>query len=299
MAADKAGRSIVPIAILGAVAVAVVLFVWPGVLRERGNGPSDPQGEGVGDPPKTTSPEVASQGSDVVAPSTGGQVVAESGAEAASAGAAASASAGEAGGDPAASAGVADSGVAPTDGPDLVVLVGKLELAAAENRWRTPADDNVALHLARIEAIDPKHESIERIQKQAAETLKARAEVAAGAKHWHDAVEAYRDLYAISPEFKAARKGFGEALTQEAKILRLLKDPEQMLQVADDMLMLDAKSFEGQMMRGEAYEALSKWREATEAYAIAKRLKPKEKAASEGHARVEKKAKAMGILPAG
>ncbi|MEZ4383678.1 MAG: protein kinase [Nannocystaceae bacterium] len=298
VAADRAGRSIVPIALLGAAAVAVVLFVWPGVLRER---PTDP---GPGQPsvteptvsagpesPTAASPASGGDSADVDAATTGVTTAAD----------VAATTAAEVGDTSAAES--AGSVTPPPGEPDIVVLVGKLELAAAENRWRNPADDNVALHMAKVEALEPDHEVIARIQKQAAETLKARAEIAASEKHWHDAVEAYRDLYAIYPEYKnkKAQKGFAAVLEQEAKILRYLKDkdPEQMLLVADDFLALDAKSFDGQLMRAEAYEAQGKWKEAAEAYAIAKKLRPKEKAASEGYARADKKAKAAGITSGG
>jgi hypothetical protein len=294
VAADRAGRSIVPIALLGAAAVAVVLFVWPGVLRERPTTPEPPSNPAV-TAGESASGEVEADGGDSNAAdpaATGGAVIAE----ATTGGATPTTVTIE----PAASAG---SVTPPPGEPDVVVLVGKLELAAAENRWRAPADDNVALHMAKVEAIQPDHEAIERIQKQAAETLKARAEIAASEKHWHDAVEAYRDLYAIYPEYKnkKAKKGFAAVLEQEAKILRYLKDkdPEQMLLVADDFLKLDAKSFDGHMMRAEAFEAQGKWRDAADAYAIAKKLRPKEKAASEGYARTDKKAKAAGIASGG
>jgi len=290
VAADRAGRSIVPIALLGAIAAAVVLFVWPGMLRERTKEPIQAPvatagvSAGATTPVAASSAEVTSGTSASVgtAPTTTGGTTA--GAEAETVAAAATA-------DPTA-AGVPEPGE-----PDLVLLVGKLELAAAEDRWRHPADDNVALHMAKIEALDPSHESIARIQAKAVETLKARAEIAAGEKRWHDAVESYRDLYGISPDYKnkKAKKGFTEALKQEAKILHFVKDPEQMILVADDLLSLDSKSYEGHFMRAEALEAQSKWRESADSYAIAKKLRPKEKEASDGFKRAEKQAKAAGL----
>ena len=291
VAADRAGRSIVPIALLGAVAAAVVLFVWPGVLRERPEQPTAPAATaGVESGAEATTPAAASasattSGGGSASDGTGGSTTTGTAEATASAASAAPV-------DPTAGAGVPGPGE-----PDLVLLVGKLELAAAEDRWRHPADDNVALHMAKVEALDPKHESIARIQAKAAETLKARAEIAAGEKRWHDAVESYRDLYGISPDYtnKKAKKGFTEALRQEAKILHFVKDPEQMLLVADDLISLDSKSFEGHFMRAEALEAQSKWKEASESYAIAKKLRPKEKEASEGFKRTEKQAKAAGL----
>ncbi|MEZ4452074.1 MAG: hypothetical protein R3B09_21600 [Nannocystaceae bacterium] len=181
--------------------------------------------------------------------------------------------------------------------PDLVVLVGKLELAVAEERWRTPEDQCAADYAAQIEAADPKSEDLKRIRKQAAETLKARAELAAAAKHWHDAVEAYRDLYALWPDYKAIHKPFGEALQQEAKILRYLKDPVQLGMVADDILRLSPKNFEAVMLRGEALEGQGLWPEAAEAYQLAKKLKPSDKSVKDAIARVEKRQKAMGVVP--
>ena len=288
VAADRAGRSIVPIALFGAAAAAVVLFVWPGVLRERPVQPTggaaatagEESGAGATTPVAASSAETTSGASSSVG--TGGPMATGTGAEETAT---------------AAALALVDAGVPGPGEPDLVLLVGKLELAAAEDRWRHPADDNVALHMAKVEALDPKHESIARIQAKAAETLKARAEIAAGEKRWHDAVESYRDLYGISPNYKnkKAKKGFTEALRQEAKILHFVKDPEQMLLVADDLLSLNSKSYEGHFMRAEALEAQSKWREASESYAIAKKLRPKEKEASEGFRRTEKQAKAAGL----
>ncbi len=298
VAADRAGRSIVPIALLGAAAAAVVLFVWPGVLRER----PEPTAPGVPATSAGAEPGVesgAESGAEGVTPTATSTVGTSTGGDSSATGTGGPTTTGTGG--PAASDGAASgptAGALPGPGePDLVLLVGKLELAAAEDRWRHPADDNVALHMAKVEAIDPKHESIARIQAKAAETLKARAEIAAGEKRWHDAVEAYRDLYGIDPDYKnkKARKGFTEALRQEAKILHFVKDPEQMLLVADDLIGLDKKSYEGHFMRGEALEAQSKWREAAESYAIAKKLRPKEKEASEGYKRAEKQAKAAGL----
>jgi len=303
IAADRAGRSIIPITLLGAAAVAVVLFVWPGVLREKpSDKPSDTPTPQQHDKPEVSAGEVTPPASSGVASAASTSSGSTSGATSGSG--TATAETGTAG--TATAADDPTSGVLPASGePDLVLLVGKLELAAAEDRWRNPADDNVALHMAKVEAIDPEHESIKRIQKKAAVTLKARAEIAAGEKRWHDAVVSYRDLYGIYPEYKngkkkankKALKGFSTALEQEAKILRYVKDPEQMLLVAGDMLSLNKKSFDGHMMRAEAYEAQSKWTEAAESYAIARKLKPKDKDAVEGLKRTEQQAKAAGLAP--
>ena len=291
VAADRAGRSIIPIALLGAAAVAIVLFVWPGVLLERpvDQGPSSSAG-GVHGADGSSTQGSSTQGSSTQGSSSSTQGSSTQGSSSSSS-TQGTASTGDTSGD-------TTAGALPGPGePDLVLLVGKLELAAAENRWRHPADDNVALHMAKIEALDPKHESLTRIQRKAGVVLKARAEIAAGEKRWHDAVESYRDLYGINPKYKSkkAKKGFLSALKQEAKILRFVKDPEQMLLVADDLLSLNRKSFDGHLMRAEAFEAQSKWQESSESFAIAKKLRPRDKDAVAGYKRTLKQAKAAGL----
>ena len=291
VAAEKAGRSIVGIAVIGAAAAAVVLFVWPGVLRERGGDP-----EVVKDPGAAiaaagvTAGEAGKAGTAVTPGGSGGgarlpPIAAGSGE--------ASGGAGEAGG--AASDGSGESGVEASGGEvDALIVAAKLELAVSEGRWRAPAGDNVAELLALLSAADPKHEGIKRARQQAAEVLLARGGIAATEKRWHDAVEHYRDLRAIWPDHKGLGKPFTEALLQDAKILRYIKDWGQMVEVAEDLIALNPRSVEAQVMRGEALEALGRWSDAAAAFKAAKALKPSDKAIADAIRRVETRAKAAG-----
>ena len=292
VAAEKAGRSIVPIAVIGAVAVAVVLFVWPGVLRERGDGPAGkgPEvAEGVA-PKKGEDPGKAGASGAHPPDPSGAQVDPSAGREpATTTGVAEAASAGSGDVVPAATTAGVDAGEV-----DVVVVAAKLDLAVSEGRWREPAGDNAAEFIATLAAADPKNEAIKRARKQASDVLVARGEIAASEKRWHDAVEHYRDLRALVPDHKALGKSFVEALQQDAKILRYIKDWAQILEVADDLIAVNPKSLDARMMRGEALEELGRWTEAAEAYKGAKALKPKDKGIAEAIKRVEKRAKAAG-----
>ncbi|HFE44910.1 MAG TPA: serine/threonine protein kinase, partial [Nannocystis exedens] len=123
IAADRAGRSIIPIALFGAAAVAVVLFVWPGVLRDREPGPEpEKTSAGANHGPAGSS---SSQGSGTQGPGTQGSSTQGTGSGSTGQGSAGSSTGADT------SSGTT-AGALPKPGePDLVLLVGKLELAAA------------------------------------------------------------------------------------------------------------------------------------------------------------------------
>jgi tetratricopeptide (TPR) repeat protein len=171
---------------------------------------------------------------------------------------------------------------------DPAVVASRAELAAKEGRWALPKNDNVAEHLALLKTLQPEHEAIARLRKQAAEALMARGKEQLAAKHANAAATAYRQLLEVWPDNKDAVAPFSEALITEGRLLRVLKHWDELLPVGEELVKLNPKSFDGQMLRGQALEGLGRPADAVAAFKAATEIKPKDKSAKDALAAAKK-----------
>lgn len=173
---------------------------------------------------------------------------------------------------------------------DPAVVASRAELAAKEGRWALPKNDNLAEHLALLIKLQPDHEAIARLRKLAAESLLARGKEQLAAKHANEAAAAYRQLLEVWPDNKEAAAPFAEALVIEGRLLRHLKSWDELLPLGDELIKLNAKSFDGHMFRGHALEGLGKPADAVAAFKTATEIKPKDKLAKDALAAAKKQA---------
>ncbi|MGH1339938.1 MAG: protein kinase domain-containing protein [Nannocystales bacterium] len=181
--------------------------------------------------------------------------------------------------------------VADDDDEDPQAIVALAEAALEAQRWTTPSKDSLASHLSRLQLLAPGDESLARLRKAAAETLLPEGDKALKKKRWADAVVAYRNLRSIWPDHAEAREGLLQALAGQARVLRKLDDHEGGLASADEWLNVQPNSFDALMLRGDMLYALSRWAEAKEAYRLARKEKPRSKAAKEKFFKASRRAR--------
>jgi tetratricopeptide (TPR) repeat protein len=173
---------------------------------------------------------------------------------------------------------------------DPAVVASRAELAAKEGRWALPKNDNLAEHLALLAKLQPDHDAIARLRKQAAEVLLPRGKEKLAAKHPNEAASAFRQLLEVWPDNKDAVAPFAEALVSEGRLIRHLKSWDELLPLGDELVKLNPKSFDGHMMRAQALEGLGRTTDAVAAYKAASEIKPKDKAARDALAAAKKAA---------
>jgi len=173
---------------------------------------------------------------------------------------------------------------------DPAVLASRAQVALSEGRWTEPAGDNLAEHLQQLAAVEPTNEAIANLRRKAAEQLLPRATQALADKRAYDATVLLRQLLTIAPDNRDAVAPFGEAVSQQGKILRHLKSWDELLPLADELVRVSPKNFDGHMLRGQALAGLGRWSDAEAAFKAATALKPKDKPAKEALAEAKKKA---------
>lgn len=172
---------------------------------------------------------------------------------------------------------VDDGGTPKVDAPSAADLVKAAETALAASHFSEPAEGSLALSLQHLALVDPGHEAIGRLRKEAAKVLLPEAEEAAEKKHWSDAANAYRDLVRVWNDHPEAKAGLVDALANQARVLERLGDHEAVLATADELLVHVPEDFDAMMMRGDALSALERWSEARDAYVEARGIKPRDK----------------------
>jgi tetratricopeptide (TPR) repeat protein len=171
----------------------------------------------------------------------------------------------------------------PVKAPDEAQLVEMAEAAIKDKHWREPAEGSLALALANLALVDPGNPKITKLREAAAASLLPAATLAFDRKRWAGAVTAYRDLTAVWPEHDEARVGLGEALHQQARVYKRLREWEHVLASADELLVVSPDDFRAVVMRAEALMAMKKYGEAKAAYVAARKLKPKNKDVQKGY----------------
>lgn len=178
----------------------------------------------------------------------------------------------------------------PPPTKDPMVIVTRAELALAEGRLLEPAGNNLAEYLSQLATLDASNEAIVRLRGKAVEDLLAKGTKELADKHAHEAADYLRKLLALAPDNKDAVAPFTEAVLTESKILRHMKAWDEILPLAEEVTKVNPKSFDAQMLRGQALAGLGRWAEAVEAYTLATDLRKKDKPAKAALAEAKKKA---------
>jgi tetratricopeptide (TPR) repeat protein len=180
----------------------------------------------------------------------------------------------------------------PAIADDPAILAERAQAAFDNKHWREPAGASLAIELANLGLIDPGNEAISRLRKATAVELMPQAGRAFRRKRWGDAVAAFRDLFAVWPDYdEDARKDFATALRNQGRILRRLKDHEGALATADELLNVKPGYFTALKLRADSLASLGRWEEAVPAYRAAMRARPSSKDAKKGYWRARGKLK--------
>jgi serine/threonine-protein kinase len=178
--------------------------------------------------------------------------------------------------------GAADAVPEPAARPkDPEALVALAEAALEAGRWTDPPETSLAAYLSDLQLVAPGDKSLARLRKEAAESLLPVGEKALKKKRWAEAVVAYRNLRLIWPDHGEAREGLVSALAGQARVLRKHDDHAGALETADEWLNVEPGDFGALMLRGDMLYVLGRYGEAKEAYRMARKEKPRSKAAKE------------------
>jgi hypothetical protein len=177
---------------------------------------------------------------------------------------------------------------------DAESIVARAERALAEERWREPLDESLAVELNNLGIVDPGHEAIARLRNDAALVLGPRARTASKSEDWATAATAYRDLLAVWPEHEDAREQVIEALRELGQDQRDGSDFAGLLATADELLNREPNLFIALRYRAEALEGLERWEEAVPAYRAAMRVRSSNKDVKNGYWRARQKLKQLG-----
>jgi hypothetical protein len=172
-------------------------------------------------------------------------------------------------------------------------LATQAEAALAEGHFSDPVEGSLAMSLQHLGLVDPSHEAIGRLRREAAKTLMPVAEKAAEDKQWTDAAKAYRDLVRVWPDHLEARDGLVEALRNSGRVLSKHDDHAETLAAADEWLNYSPEELDAWLLRAEALEGLERWIEARDAYREARKIKPRDKRVKKGMRRVARRAKTL------
>ena len=177
----------------------------------------------------------------------------------------------------------------PPPTKDPAVVVSRAELALGAGRYTEPPGDNLAEYLQQLGTLDPANEAIARLRDKAVETLLAKGTQELADKHAHEAVDYLRKLLVLAPDNKDAVAPFTQAVITEGKILRHMQAWADILPLTEEVAKVNPKSFDAQMLRGQALGGLGRWTEAVEAYTAAVELRKKDKTATAALADAKKK----------
>ena len=173
---------------------------------------------------------------------------------------------------------------------DPAVIVSRAELALGAGRYTEPPSDNLAEYLQLLATLDPDNEAIGRLRSKAVETLLAKGKQELADKHAHEAADHLRKLLVLAPDNKDAVDLFTQAVITEGKILRYMQSWAEILSMTEEVAKVNPKSFDAQMLRGQALGGLGRWTEAVEAYTAAVEIRPKDKTAKATLAEAKKQA---------
>jgi serine/threonine protein kinase len=187
-----------------------------------------------------------------------------------------------------------ETGAAPGPANDAESIVSRAEKALAAGHWREPLGESLAVELNNLGIVDPSHEAIARLRREAEAVLEPKARAAAEGKDWATAVAAYRDLLAVWPEHEEARESVVDALRHLGRQQRDAGDYADLLETANELLNREPNLFAGLKYRAEALAGLERWEEAVPAYRAAMRVRASNKDVKKGYWQARQKLKQQG-----
>lgn len=201
---------------------------------------------------------------------------------------------------PEAAEGVPPDGVVPpppapaADTPEAIVA--RAEAALERKQWLEPPQGSLAMELNQLQLVDPGSDALVRLRSAALDQLRPAAAELADAGKWEEAAASYRAISRIAPDDDAARESLLGALMQVARRQMKRKEYELALGTVKEVLNLgpeDPKSaFPPTLMKADAMYRLGDYDGARDAYDVARKLRPKNRAARKGFYRARSKAKA-------
>jgi len=178
--------------------------------------------------------------------------------------------------------------------PSASDWVAVAQTALATKHWRDPPEESLALALQNIALTEPGNAAIGKLRQSAADALLPGAQSALERRKWTEAAEDFRNLVSVWPEHPDARAGLAEALFSQARVFKRQRDWQSALITADELLNVMPGDFRALLLRADALLALKRWREARDAYAEARKLKPRNKDVSKGFWKAAQMARKAG-----
>ena len=192
-------------------------------------------------------------------------------------------SGGDAGGDGDEPTIVVDDEPAPPPAPTTAAdLAAQAQAALDEAHWSDPVEGSLAMSLQHLSLLDPSHEAVGRLRREAAKVLLPQAEEAAEAKQWSQAADAYRDLVQVWPGHPTAKEELVEALRNQGRVLARHDDHLSTLATADEWLNYAPDELDALLLRANALLDLERYDEAKEAFKAARNIKPRDKRVKKG-----------------
>ena len=180
--------------------------------------------------------------------------------------------------------GEAGAAAAAAIGLEPAQLAERAQASFDAKHWREPVAGSLAIELANLGLVDPGNEAISRLRSATAKELEPTAKRALKRKKWGEAVDLYRDLFAVWPEYdEDAREDFVTALRNQGRVLRRARDHEGALATADELLNVKPDYFTALKLRADSLASLERWEEAVPAYRAAMRARPSSKEAKKGY----------------
>lgn len=178
--------------------------------------------------------------------------------------------------------------------PSASDWVAVAQTALATKHWRDPPEESLALALQNIALTEPGNAAIGKLRQSAADALLPGAQSALERRKWTEAAEDFRNLVSVWPEHPDARAGLAEALFSQARVFKRQRDWQSALTTADELLNVMPGDFRALLLRADALFALKRWREARDAYAEARKIKPRNKDVNKGFWKAAQMARKTG-----
>lgn len=176
---------------------------------------------------------------------------------------------------------------------DALVVAGRAEVALQEGRFCEPPGESLRDYLAALKQLDPTNEAIERLSKKMPDSAMASGKKLLGERRFYDAGQVYRCVLALAPDTKGAKEALAEAIVGEGKLVRAMKQWDELVPLVQEYDKLGLKpSFDALMLKGQAMGGTGRWQEALDAYGAAVKAKPADKDAKKALDDAKKQLKA-------
>ncbi len=161
--------------------------------------------------------------------------------------------------------------------------------AARDRRFLKPTRDCVRFGLKQIRALDPNHESIQKLEEYTARRLLIRARRERRRGRLEEAEKTLRGLLELDPESEKAHGELAQVLVARGRKALKADRVDEAEELAKAALKLDDKGVEPLLLGAEILEAREKWKEAQAAYRVVLKRDRRNRTARKALKRVRKK----------